>query len=170
MLIQLLVQWFSGAVAFVVSLPIVLALLAVGALVGSWVGHAPPSIAHELLLVLVDERATPGMRAGLVAAVVLVGPALEEGLYRGLLQSSIAETLGGRRWAAIWATGVFFAVMHLGAATVHTLPALLALAVALGWLYERTGSLLPSIVLHALFNAFNVAITLAAFGGERAAA
>lgn len=40
------------------------------------------------------------------------------------------------------------------------MPGLFVLAVALGYLYERTGSLWPPIIVHALFNAFNVAIVL----------
>jgi membrane protease YdiL (CAAX protease family) len=40
------------------------------------------------------------------------------------------------------------------------LPGLLVLAVVLGWLYERWGSLLPCVLVHALFNSGNCALAL----------
>ena len=38
----------------------------------------------------------------------------------------------------------------------HTLPSLFALSIALGYNYERTGRLLPPLLIHALFNAVNL--------------
>jgi membrane protease YdiL (CAAX protease family) len=46
------------------------------------------------------------------------------------------------------------------------LPGLLVLGVVLGWLYERSGSLLPCVLVHAGFNALNIAMVLAGPGPE----
>lgn len=55
-------------------------------------------------------------------------------------------------------TSLFFAAVHY-----EQMPAPFAifiLSLALGFLYERTQRLLPSIVLHSLFNAFNTTVLL----------
>jgi len=49
--------------------------------------------------------------------------------------------------------------MHTGQAW-QVLPSLFVLAVVLGWLYERTGSLLPSVLVHMGFNAINIALAV----------
>ena len=55
-------------------------------------------------------------------------------------------------------TSIIFALMHWGAVAWHALPPLFVLSLAFGWIYERTGRLSASIVMHILFNAVNVAL------------
>ena len=54
------------------------------------------------------------------------------------------------RWLAILVTAAVFGLMHVG--TPQFVPALVALAIVLGFLYERSGSLLVPILVHMLFN------------------
>jgi membrane protease YdiL (CAAX protease family) len=150
-------------VAGVATLPIVLALLIIGTIAEALLHQPPDAFGHRLLVVLVSGDTPPAARLMLIGSVVLIGPVLEELLYRGLLQSAVVQ-LTGMRWMAIFAVSAVFAVMHLGAAAWYTLPGLMALSIAFGWTYERTGSLLPPILLHILFNAFNV--TIAMYGGD----
>jgi uncharacterized protein len=107
--------------------------------------------------------------AAILAVVVLFGPAVEELVFRGALFNGIhavgkalSSRLGisgdplktvRRMWFAIAAllSSAFFALLHFEPVI---LPALVVLAVALCWLFERTGSLLPPIVAHATFNSF----------------
>lgn len=149
-----------GSGAFFITLPIVFSLMVLGAIAAILLGQPLPELAHSLLRVLVSPEASIPTRVVLVLSAVVLGPALEEGFYRGLLQSATVELLGGRRGLAVFAVSGMFAMMHLGATPWHALPALFGLSVILGWLYERTGSLWPSILLHTLFNAFNVALAL----------
>jgi membrane protease YdiL (CAAX protease family) len=53
-------------------------------------------------------------------------------------------------------TSLAFAVMH--APQMPAPVAIFFLSLALGWLIEATGSLVPSIVLHAAFNGFNTTL------------
>lgn len=95
---------------------------------------------------------------GVFLAVVLA-PVVEESFFRGIIQSALRRRLGGP-WPAILLSSFIFAAIHVDWARVRgfeVLLPLLALAVALGYLYERTGRLWPSIVTHAVFNAVNVA-------------
>lgn len=150
-----------GLLAFALVIPITLAMLGIGAAAGAWLGAPPPPLAHELLDTLTSPEATPLVRIALAVSVIFVGPALEEAIYRGLLQSSLVEAVGRRRrWPVVLGVSALFAVMHAQVVAAHTLPALFVLGVAFGWLYERTGSLWPSIILHACFNAFNVGAAL----------
>ena len=56
-----------------------------------------------------------------------------------------------------------FAMIHANFKTGENwqvLPGLFVLALILGWLYERSGSLWPGIVVHIGFNALNVIMAL----------
>ena len=60
---------------------------------------------------------------------------------------------GGRAWLPVVASSILFAAMHIQ--VMPTPIPLFVLALALGTLYQRTGSLVAPITLHALFNAFS---------------
>jgi membrane protease YdiL (CAAX protease family) len=67
-----------------------------------------------------------------------------------------------RRFSAypIVLTSLVFAAVH--APQMPAPFAIFFLSLALGWLYDRTGSLTPSIVLHAAFNGFNTTLMILA--------
>ena len=87
----------------------------------------------------------------------IIAPVLEELVFRGLLQGEFGRTKWGKlqRFGVSFAnvlTSALFVLAHglrmgLGAWTV-LLPSLI-----LGWLKDRCGSVVPCIVVHALFNA-----------------
>ena len=92
---------------------------------------------------------------------MIIAPLLEEMVFRGLLQTLLIDTLGRRaRWTAVLTASLIFALIHAAAVSWHGWPGLFVLGVVLGWLYERTGSLLPCYLAHALFNAANIAAAL----------
>jgi hypothetical protein len=79
--------------------------------------------------------------------VSLLGPALEEFLFRGLLYRSLRNL-----WPpapAILISAVFFSAIHPSPATL--LPVAL-LGIVLAYLYEKTGSIVPGMVAHSLYN------------------
>ena len=106
--------------------------------------------------VLLDVLAQRGL--GLVLALVLaslVGPALEELLFRGFLQPALRMRLGGT--GAILATSFLFASIHgLDAAAP-----VFCLSLVLGYLRERTDRLEPAILAHCLWNGTTLAWSLA---------
>ncbi len=116
---------------------------------------------HVVLVFLRQDAALSGKLVA-VAAAVLVAPVVEEVLYRGILQTALRRVLGGP-WPGILAAGALFTLAHLSFAAdpvrpvaLEDLAPLFALAVVLGYNYERTGRLLPSIITHFVFNAVNV--------------
>jgi len=87
----------------------------------------------------------------LILLVVIV-PVGEEVFFRGFVYGGLRD-----RWGAIpaaLASAVFFSIVHLQ--LVHALP-ILVLGVLLAFLYERTRSLVPVIVTHALNNVIAIA-------------
>lgn len=163
-----------GVGAFGLVMPLVLVVAwgasAGAALLARWFELDPPNpIAHDTLRRLTEEASSgglPGLWWWLVVLAVVVGaPAAEELIYRGLLQRGLATRLaqaGSRapRWWAIGLSSLIFVLMHAGVAEPHALITLAALSVGFGVAYERTGQLLVPLVMHALFNAWNVALAL----------
>lgn len=109
----------------------------------SAVGWGPP-VRGELTGVF---GAGGGGLALSVLMVVLVGPFVEELVFRGVVLGAAGPRWG--MWPAIAGSAVLFALAHLTAwAFVPTL----VLGCALGWLAWTRGSLWPAIALHALYN------------------
>jgi len=107
---------------------------------------------HDMLLAFRDLGG--GWKVLVTVSVVVFAPLAEEMFFRGLVQSMLRRYLG-RPWLAVALTSAAFAAMHLQ--YWHTMPALFALGIALGYNYERCGRLYPAILIHALFNAVNLA-------------
>jgi uncharacterized protein len=84
----------------------------------------------------------------LYLTVAVVAPLLEELLFRGLLQNSLANRMP--IWAAILLSAAIFAAVHM---QLHAFPALMALGAVFGYIYNITGSLRVTILLHMLNNA-----------------
>jgi len=104
----------------------------------------------------------------LVVLVLFAGvlvPAIEEVAFRGLLQGWLRRRLSPV--PAIGAGAFCFAVLH--GIPLLIVP-LFLVGLVLGWLYERDGSLLPPILLHAAFNAFTMTVLYLELTGDLAAA
>jgi membrane protease YdiL (CAAX protease family) len=89
-----------------------------------------------------------GPRLVMAAVAVVVAPVSEELLFRGVLFGALRERYGF--WSSALTSGILFGLIHMS--LVYVLP-LSLLGVILAWLYERTGSLWPPIVLHVTQNA-----------------
>lgn len=145
----------------VVAIPIVMWLAMVSVKIGDLIGATqPPPIGHSLLRTMTTSDSAIAT-AGLIVSSVIVASVLEEVLFRGLLQSALFDLFNGsRRWLIVLIAAFAFAVIHSGSVPWQALPGLAALGVILGWLYERTGSLMPCMLVHAGFNLFNVILAL----------
>jgi membrane protease YdiL (CAAX protease family) len=87
-----------------------------------------------------------------VLMVVLVGPLVEEAVFRGALLEGLAARFGA--WPAIVAQAALFAALHR---SLWLLFPTFALGIVLGYLAHERESLWPPIVLHSLYNAITVA-------------
>lgn len=111
---------------------------------------------HEALQLITGADALP-LQVLMVVLAVGIAPLVEEMLFRGLFQSMFRSYLG-RPWLAIIVTSALFAVIHLNP---EHWPALFVLSIGIGYSYEKSGSLLRPILMHALFNGITIAAALA---------
>lgn len=83
--------------------------------------------------------------------VVLIGPFVEECVFRGALLRGLEARIGA--WPAILAQALLFAAFHR---SWWLLVPMTALGVALGWLAHERKSLWPAVATHAAYNALTV--------------
>jgi uncharacterized protein len=99
-------------------------------------------------------------RAGAFAAFFVVAsiltPIVEELIYRGIGFTLLAPY---GAWVAILVTGLLFGAAH---GLVLGLPILVGFGFVLAWLRWKTGSVYPPILLHAVFNAAALVISVTA--------
>ncbi|PCI59708.1 MAG: hypothetical protein COB37_11145 [Kordiimonadales bacterium] len=107
-----------------------------------WVEHIPAE--HTLLFTY-----------ALGAGVAVLGPIVEEVLFRGYLQSALKSMMP--TWAAVLIASLVFALFH---GDIAALPIHFAAGIAIGIVFERTGSLLAAIGLHAFNNALAFILAL----------
>lgn len=81
-------------------------------------------------------------------SIALLAPVLEELLFRGAIEGELLRQ-GYKPWIAILLSSLIFGVVHLNPAQI---PFAFLIGMMFGWLYYRTGSLLPGIVGHILNN------------------
>jgi hypothetical protein len=125
-------------------------VVVVGAVVAG-VEPSPPSITG------VDLPVETMLAVLVPASLLVIGPA-EELLFRGTVQPYLRERFSPT--AAIVGAGVLFAAIHVFALIVASLASaavslgvILVVGLAMGWLYERTGSVLAPMVAHGGYNA-----------------
>ncbi len=104
------------------------------------------------LLDLVLTSADPLALACFALTAIVLAPVFEEILFRGVLLPVLGQRLGGG-WAVVLSAALF-AAAHL---SVGEFVPLLVLAMGLGWLRWRSGRLLPSVLMHALWNGLTFA-------------
>lgn len=121
---------------------------------------------HQELNLIVEHHELP-LRILIVVVAVLITPVMEELLFRGLFQTALRsffETTSepgrippNRIWLAIVLCSALFALMH---ADPGHWPALFVLGVTMGYAYEKSGSLLRSVFIHAMFNGISIVANL----------
>ena len=96
-------------------------------------------------------------RLAMIIGAVLLAPAAEELLYRGLVFGSLKSK---SLWAAYLVSTILFAVIHvMGYIDTYTLPHLLLAFVqylpaglVLAWTYHKSGNILSPILIHIAVN------------------
>jgi membrane protease YdiL (CAAX protease family) len=188
--------WFTGVragvLAFFLVVPVVYATFAVALLVYNPDPQELEARRHDIEKMVRNEAGVPGVILAVLSAVI-VAPAAEELIFRGVLQSWLGRVfrqLGSKSESlseqgieltdgevpsatavpnprderradrfALVTSSFLFALMHFPQMPAPV--AIFVLALALGYLYQRTGSLVASITLHAMFNGMSMLALLA---------
>jgi membrane protease YdiL (CAAX protease family) len=143
---------FYGLTGYIALLPVLLIIMVLTMLISKIADYQPP--VQPIVEVFMEEKETKVLGTGILFAAVF-GPFAEELFFRGFMYGALKKRTG-----AIWAmvlTSALFSALHTH--LVGFLP-IFALGMLLAYLYERTGSLIPSITVHI---AHNVAMVLLVF-------
>lgn len=84
----------------------------------------------------------------------LLAPLVEELVFRGAILRALLGVFS-RHWVAIAVSAAIFAIVHLNPAQM---PHAFLMGLLLGWMYYRTGSILPGVVVHWVNNTVAYAI------------
>lgn len=145
-------DFWQAAVTLFTVMPVILALIVGIQYIGQQTQGPEYQIEkHEELKILTDNPQV-SLKISVAVVAVLAAPLVEELLFRGLIQTLIRSYVGGP-WISIFLTSIFFAIIH---DKMTHWPALFVLSVAMGYVYEKSGSLWQSIFIHALFNGMSV--------------
>ena len=116
---------------------------------GGIIGGGSQMFAH-----IQETGSVPGMAGFLILALV-VGPVMEEVVFRGYLQSALARRMPG--WGAVSITSFVFMTGH---GPTILWPMYFIYSVAWGWIFMHTRSLKTAILIHMLSNLFYTVIAV----------
>jgi membrane protease YdiL (CAAX protease family) len=100
------------------------------------------------------EPSHAGAFAANVVLLTIVAPVIEELTFRGVGQSLLRFT---GRWPSILLVGVAFGLWH---GLVQALLILIPFGIGLAYLRDRSRSVIPGMVVHALFNGAALAVAV----------
>ncbi|MCG1023498.1 CPBP family intramembrane glutamic endopeptidase [Sutcliffiella horikoshii] len=85
-----------------------------------------------------------------------VSPIYEEIFYRGFLYKWLRGRWGV--WAGLIGSSLIFTVVHIP--TYNTLPVNFISGMIFAWTYEKSGSVIPAMIIHGVFNGLAVMLTV----------
>lgn len=145
------IGWSFGSLA-------ITALVMYLAMVVWWhgvLGLAPPDDSDQVVVQVFLQSNDRTLRLAIIIAAALVAPLTEELTYRGLIYGFSYRFMG--HWPAALLSSALFSLVHADA--VASLP-LFVLALGLATAYHRSRSLWVPILMHMLFNSWNLAAML----------
>lgn len=92
---------------------------------------------------------------GGILAIAVVGPVLEELLFRGAITKALLKQYSPAK--AIFISALIFGIFHIN--PVQVIPAFL-IGILLAWVYYKTASLIPCILMHILNNSISVYVNI----------
>jgi len=138
-----------GVIAYLIAMPVIFASGYIYQIVLIKFGYEP---AQQPIMNFLTGDIPIWTRIYGVLLAILVAPAGEELLFRGLILPVVSRKLGVPM--AIVAVSMLFAAMHL---FIPALVPLFFVSLACSYAYVYTGSLSTPIALHSMFNSVNLA-------------
>ena len=104
----------------------------------------------QVVSIYATKSEAPPWLIGLLLLFV-IGPG-EEIYWRGFVQQRMADAWGG--WTGYLATAGFYALVHVASMNLMLIAAAAALGLVWGWIRKTTGSVLPGVISHAVWDLF----------------
>jgi hypothetical protein len=135
---------FIGITGYITAIPVIFIIMLLTFLVVKLIGYEPP--VQPVVEVFMKEERTSVLGVSVLFAAIC-GPIAEEIFFRGFMYSAVKKKTGIP--GAILITSALFSGLHTH--IVGFMP-IMALGVLLAYLYEKTGSIIPSITVHVIHN------------------
>lgn len=142
----------QGLVAYVGAVPILILLLLIVASLASLFSYEPPA---QAVVEIYLKKSTERFIVFFTIFVAAIGPLIEEIFFRGFAYPALRARFGAAAGMAV--TALVFSALHMSMAAF--LP-IFFLGLFLAYLYEKTGSLIPSMAAHMIHNSVMVGLTL----------
>lgn len=133
-----------GFLGYLAILPTLFITLVLTAAFLNFINREPAP--QPIFNIFLEEKSAPAL-VYLSIFVAVLGPVMEEIFFRGFLYTAIKREMDTK--GAILISGLLFSCLH--AHLAGFLP-ILILGIFLAYLYEKTGSLVPSITVHVSHN------------------
>lgn len=141
-----------GLVGYVAILPPLLVSLVLLGVVAGFFRYEP---APQKVVQIYLKKSSDPYLVFFTLFVAGAGPVIEEIFFRGFTYKALRQRFGAAWGMTI--TSLVFALFHLSLAAFVPI---FVLGLFLCWLYERTGSLVPSMTAHMVHNLIMVSLTL----------
>lgn len=141
-----------GIKRYLVVVPLIILAGFVVNLIATYYGVTPEM--QDVVQWVLEEQSV-FILASLIFFGIFVAPLIEEIVFRGFLQPALKNTLGGRY--AVVASASLFAAVHMD---VFAALQIFILGMLLGYLYEKTQTLVASVAVHILHNSFTLVFLL----------
>ncbi|MCK4518724.1 MAG: CPBP family intramembrane metalloprotease [Candidatus Omnitrophica bacterium] len=147
---------FLGAAGYIAFIPLLILAAYVSFLLASFFNIGPE---ENPLLNVFQIEGRPALLVYFVVCICLLGPVVEEIFFRGFLYKALKKSFGVL--PAVVVSSVFFAWLHM--TFIGFLP-IMVLGLLLAYLYEKNGTLIPSITIHIIHNSV-IVISVMIFKG-----
>ena len=145
----------AAGIALLSIIPLYVVVSLVAAAVTYWAKDVWPDLQPQDAVKAFKTASSPALKATMGIAAVIVAPLVEETVFRGFIYGVLKRYTDG--WYAAVCSALLFAIVHMH---VGSLVPLFVLALGLCAAYERTGSLLVPMGMHALFNGVSTTFLL----------
>jgi len=157
-------ETLAGIGCYAMAIPLVIAAVILVSIVAGSTGDgagAGKTPVHPIARLIAEGNWW--QRAQLLLMACVAAPIVEETMFRGFFYRHLREATGSlSRWASVLlsatVSSVFFAVIHPQG--LLAVPGITGLALAFAFMREWRGTLLPSVLAHALNNGVMMAILM----------
>ncbi len=142
-----------GLLGYIAFIPILISIFIIVIVIVHITNYKPQP--QPIFEIFFEEKRT-NVLTSLIILISIIGPITEEMFFRGLAYSALKRRLG-----AVFAGLVSASVFALLHANIVGFFPILGLGLLLTYLYEKSGSLIPSITVHMLHNSILTIFMLA---------
>lgn len=142
----------QGIKRYLITLPLIMLAGFIINLISSYYGQNPEM--QDVVRWVLEEKSL-FILVSLIFFGIIIAPVIEEIMFRGFLQPALKNSFG-RRYAVVVSASLFAAV-HMD---IFAFFQIFILGMLLGYLYEKTQTLVASIVVHILHNSLTLVFLL----------